>query len=161
MIIFTVHSFLNTDFSHILRSWLKVVWIFNKQPINHKNDDDFIKCFFFSKSSIKIIMHCTCTLRISEAHIDNIQYNAWESASNAKGHGDKLTRCRLEFLSPPPPIKIWDKRNLAVSTTYLIPPAYWNTNRFTEVNICKVFNEVNICTINHYLLEAIVCKWLS
>ena len=27
--------------------------------------------------------------------------------------------------------------------------------------ICKVLNEVNICTINHYLLDAVVCKWLG
>ena len=53
------------------------------------------------------------------------------------------------------------KWNLAVSTTYLIPPTYWNTNKFTEVNICKVLTEVNICTVNHYLLDAVVCKWLS
>ena len=49
------------------------------------------------------------------------------------------------------------KWNLAVSTTYLIPPAYWNTNKLTEVNICKVLNEVNIYAINHYLLWWLRC----
>ena len=58
-------------------------------------------------------------------------------------------------------ILLQDQWNLAVSMTYLIPPAYWNTNRFTEVSICIVLNEVNICTINHYLLDEVVCKWLS
>ena len=33
--------------------------------------------------------------------------------------------------------------------------------QITEVNICKVLNEINICTINHYLLDPIVCNWLS
>ena len=40
-------------------------------------------------------------------------------------------------------------------------PTQWNTNKFTEVNICKVLNEVIICTINYYLLDAVVCEWLS
>ena len=59
------------------------------------------------------------------------------------------------------------KWNLAVSTTYLIPP----TNRFTEVNIYKVLKRSNdssrknwfhkLYSINHYLLGAVVGKWLK
>ena len=33
---------------------------------------------------------------------------------------------------------LYGKWNLVVSMTYLKPLAIWNTNRFTEVNICKV-----------------------
>ena len=42
------------------------------------------------------------------------------------------TYCRLQH-----------KWNLAVSTTYLIPPAIWNANRYTEVNNCKVLKWSN------------------
>ena len=46
--------------------------------------------------------------------------------------------------------------------TYMIPPAIWNINRFTEVTICKVLkrsNEIstsswfhNVCSINHMII---------
>ena len=38
-------------------------------------------------------------------------------------------------------------------------PAYWNTKIYWNKYLQSV--EVNICTINHYLLDAVVCKWLK
>ena len=50
-------------------------------------------------------------------------------------------------------------------------PVIWNTKRFTEVTIYKVFKRSSgssrknwfhkVCSINHHLLRAVVRKWLS
>ena len=55
---------------------------------------------------------------------------------------------------------IWNRKqwDLAVYTTYLIPPANWNTDKLSEVTKTWLHK---VCTINHYLLGAAVIKWLS
>ena len=60
---------------------------------------------------------------------------------------------------------------MAVITTYLIPPAIWNTNRFTRVNICKLLKNpmealgavdfTNCAVSNHYFLRAVVLSNIS
>ena len=70
-----------------------------------------------------------------------------------------LVFCTLNFTKPAE-MKLDSKYDL-LDTPTPHPLSCWYTNRFTEVNICKMLNEVNICTINHYLLDAVVCKWLS
>ena len=108
-----------------------------------------------SNNSVIKRLWCNFKLKSYQTHQRIYNYSIYLQVLIKTKRAVLRTRSNMCFF-----LALKGKWNLAVSTTYLIPPAYWNTNRFTEVNICKVLNEVNICIINHYLLSMAKLKTL-